>query len=145
MKKMTKYITLPLLVVTLSGSIVPVSNVLADANVVYQAPKESDYQYLKEQRSIWTKVTKVALKKAIKNKSLVVNAVKEVSGKTVANQVDKYFTTVATSISPLLEWAEIPAQSVYDAVYRGLINAGASNSVATNVALAVREVVSWMI
>lgn len=70
---------------------------------------------------------------------------KEVSGKTVANQVDKYFTTVATSISPLLEWAEIPAQSVYDAVYRGLINVGASNSVATNVALAVREVVSWMI
>ena len=64
--------------------------------------KESDYNHLKEQRSIWTKIAKAALKKAIQNRSAVINA-------------------------------------VYDSVYRNVKNAGASNKVASNVALAIKE------
>ena len=64
--------------------------------------KESDYNHLKEQRSIWTKIAKTALKKAIQNRSAVINA-------------------------------------VYDSVYRNVKNAGTSNKVASNVALAIKE------
>ncbi|MCR1895902.1 hypothetical protein NSA02_03635 [Ligilactobacillus murinus] len=60
--------------------------------------KESDYN----QRSIWTKIAKTALKKVIQNSSAVINA-------------------------------------VYDSVYRNVKNAGASNKVASNVALAIKE------
>ncbi|MBR7927496.1 hypothetical protein KBI51_04830 [Aerococcaceae bacterium zg-ZUI334] len=67
MKKMMKCITLPLLAVTLSGSVLPPIEVLADSssNVIYQAPREFDYQYLKEERSIWTKVGKAAIREAV--------------------------------------------------------------------------------
>ncbi|WP_204773325.1 hypothetical protein [Ligilactobacillus agilis] len=107
--------------------------------------KESDYNYLKEQRSIWTKIAKAALKKAIQNRSEVINAVRSVSGNTVARQADKYYGAIVNALKPLLEWSEVPAKAVYDAVYRSVRNAGASSSVATNIALAVREAVSWIL
>ncbi|WLD56225.1 hypothetical protein [Streptococcus suis] len=147
MKKAVKLVTLPLLAILLSGSISPSISVMAESNsnIVYQEPKESDYQYLREQRSIWTKVAKTVIRKAIKNKSLVVSAVRNTVGKTVANQVDKYFTTIASSLTPLLNWTEIPAQAVQDAVYRGLVNSGVSSSTATEIAHAIKEVLSWVI
>lgn len=147
MKKAVKLVTLPLLAILLSGSISPLISVMAESNsnIVYQEPKESDYQYLREQRSIWTKVAKTVIRKAIKNKSLVVSAVRNTVGKTVANQVDKYFTTIASSLTPLLNWTEIPAQAVQDAVYRGLVNSGVSSSTATEIAHAIKEVLSWVI
>lgn len=139
--------TLSMLAVTLSGSVLPATEVLADSssNIIYQVPKESDYQYLKEERSIWKKVGKTAIRKAIKNRTAIVNAVKSVSGKAVANQVDRYFGKIAASLTPLLEWTDIPAQAVYDAVFRGLVNSGVSRSVVTNIALAIREAVSWIL
>ncbi|MCS4488773.1 hypothetical protein [Streptococcus sciuri] len=147
MKKIMKCMTLLLLAVVLSGSVLPSVKVLADSSsdVIYQAPKESDYQYLREERSIWTKVGKAAIRTAIKNRVAVVNAVKSVFGKTIANQVDRYFTTIASSLSPLLSWSEIPAQAVHDVVYRGLVNSGVSSSTATQIAHAIKEVLSWVL
>lgn len=107
--------------------------------------KESDYNHLKEQRSIWTKIAKAALKKAIQNRSAVINAVRSVSGSTVARQADKYYGAIVNALKPLLEWSEVPAKAVYDSVYRNVKNAGASNQVATNIALAIKEAVSWIL
>lgn len=106
---------------------------------------ESDYNHLKEQRSIWTKIAKATLKKAIQNRSAVINAVRSVSGKTVANQVDRYYGAIVNALKPLLEWSEIPANAVYNAIYRNVKNAGASSSVASNVALAIKEAGSWIL
>lgn len=107
--------------------------------------KESDYNHLKEQRSIWTKIAKAALKKAIQNRSAVINAVRSVSGNTVARQADKYYGAIVNALKPLLEWSEVPANAVYDSVYRNVKNAGASSKVASNIALAIKEAVSWIL
>lgn len=71
--------------------------------------------------------------------------IERVSGKTVAKNFLKHFDTVAKALEPLLEWSDIPAQAVYDAVFRGLYNAGVSRAVATNIALAIKEGLSWFI
>lgn len=107
--------------------------------------KESDYVVDKSERNIFTKIAKSAIKKAIKNRTRVVSLVEKVSGKTVAKNVDKFFNPIASALTPLLEWAEIPGQAVYDAVFRAVVNAGGSRSVATNIALAIREVLEWTI
>ena len=67
------------------------------------------------------------------------------SKRTVAKNFKKYFSKICNAIEPLLSWTELPAQAVYDAVYRTLKNAGASNTVATNVALAIKEGLSLFI
>ncbi|WGN89559.1 hypothetical protein [Ligilactobacillus faecis] len=144
-----KLLVTSLLVFLLSPVVTPtVQTVKAstDTTTAVTVPvKESDYNSLKEQRSIWTKIAKAALKKAIQNRSAVINAVRSVSGRTVANQVDRYYGAIVNALKPLLEWSEVPAQAVYDAVYRSVRSAGASNSVATNIALAIREAVSWIL
>lgn len=65
------------------------------------------------------------------------------AGKTVAKNVNKFFTPITRALKPLLKWSEIPGQAVYDAISRAIINAGGSRSVAANVANAVREVLEW--
>ncbi|MBD5068955.1 MAG: hypothetical protein HDT50_01995 [Lactobacillus sp.] len=73
------------------------------------------------------------------------NAVRSVSGNTVARQADKYYGAIVNALKPLLEWSEVPAKAVYDSVYRNVKNAGASNQVTTNIALAIKEAVSWIL
>lgn len=143
--KFKKLIVFVLIATLFSSSLGYVENVYANSYDTYQAPKESDYDYLKEDRSIWIKVAKAAIRTAIKNRRAVVNAVRSISGGTVANQVDRYYGIITSSLSPLLKWADIPAQAVYDAVFRGLVNSGVPRTVATNIALAIREAVSWML
>lgn len=57
----------------------------------------------------------------------------------------KYFDDITDAINPLLKWSDIPAQAVYDAVLSGLLNANVSRSVATNIALAIKEGIGWFI
>lgn len=48
-------------------------------------------------------------------------------------------------LEPLLEWAEIPGQAVYDSIFRAIINNGGSRAVVANVANAVREFLEGML
>lgn len=106
----------------------------------YMEPiEESDYIVNQNSRNIFTKIAK----KAINNKARLVDFAEKVAGKTVAKNVNKFFTPITRALKPLLKWSEIPGQAVYDAIFRAIINAGGSRSVAANVANAVREVLEW--
>lgn len=106
----------------------------------YMEPiEESDYIVNQNSRNIFTKIAK----KAINNKARLVDFAEKVAGKTVAKNVNKFFTPITRALKPLLKWSEIPGQAVYDAIFRAIINAGGSRSVAANVANAVREVSEW--
>ncbi len=149
-KKILTLSMLGLLIFPVTAPILHTNSVLADTTTntnttIYELPKESDYNYLREERSIWTKIAKAALRTAIKNRSAVVNAVRSISGKSVANQVDRHYGTIVNALKPLLEWSEIPAQAVYDSVYRALLNSGVSRSTASQIALAIKEAVSWVL
>lgn len=110
----------------------------------YMEPiEESDYLVNQNSRNIFTKIAKKAVKKAINNKARLVNFAEKVAGKTVAKNVNKFFTPITRALKPLLKWSEIPGQAVYDAIFRAIINAGGSRSVAANVANAVRKVLEW--
>ena len=106
----------------------------------YMVPiEESDYLVNQNSRNIFTKIAK----KAINNKTRLVYFAEKVAGKTVAKNVNKFFTPITKALKPLLKWSEIPGQAVYDAIFRAIINAGGSRSVVANVANAVREVLGW--
>ncbi len=90
-------------------------------------------------------IVKQAIKIIINNKSKVISLVEGQMGKKTAAQLDKHYSKVVAELKPLLAWSEVPAQAVYDAVYRGMINAGVSNSVATNVALGVKTILNWLV
>lgn len=106
----------------------------------YMEPiEESDYIVNQNSRNIFTKIAK----KAINNKARLVDFAEKVAGKTVAKNVNKFFTPITRALKPLLKWSEIPGQAVYDAIFRAIINAGGSRSVAANVANAVRKVLEW--
>ena len=108
-------------------------------------PKESDYVNIPSERNLATKIIKKAIKFIIKHGDEAAKVIEKIAGKTVAKNFLKHFDKVVVALEPLLSWVEIPAQAVYDAVYRGLVNAGVSNSVATNIALAIKEGLSWFI
>ena len=106
----------------------------------YMEPiEESDYIVNQNSRNIFTKIAK----KAINNKARLVDFAEKLAGKTVAKNVNKFFTPITRALKPLLKWSEIPGQAVYDAIFTAIINAGGSRSVAANVANAVREVLEW--
>ena len=48
------------------------------------------------------------VKKAINNKARLVNFAEKVAGKTVAKNVNKFFTPITRALKPLLKWSEIP-------------------------------------
>ncbi|WP_124065184.1 hypothetical protein [Clostridium sp. E02] len=147
-----------ILAIILSAT-VGITPLVGGANTVYAAetqvsttavqqlamPQESDYVTTIAPQSWGSKVVKSAIKFIIKNKSAAAKVIEKVSGKTVAKNFLKHFTKITAAIEPLLEWSEIPAQAVYDAVFRGLYNAGVSRAVATNIALAIKEGLSWFI
>lgn len=112
-------------------------------------PQESDYTEQNRsgvrQRNAVTVVCKSAIKFIIKNKSASMKVIERVSGKTVANAFGKHYTKVCAGLSPLLNWTEIPYQAVYDATFTVLRNAGVSRQVAANIALAIKEGISWFI
>ncbi len=92
-----------------------------------------------------TFLVKAAVKTIINNKSRVVSLVRGQMGKRAGDMLDKHYSKVVAEVKPLLQWSDIPAQAVYDAVYRGMINAGVARSTATNVALGVKTVLNWLV
>ena len=68
-----------------------------------------------------------------------------VSGKTVAKYFLKYYDKVVQALDPLLSWVYIPEQAVFDAVRRKLVDFGVSEKIAVNIALAIKEDLSWFV
>lgn len=95
--------------------------------------------------SIPTKLVKKAIRVILRNKTTAVNIVEKLGGKRAAKAFEKGFSHVAPQLRQLLKWSDIPYQAVYDAVYRGMINSGASRATATKAALAIKEGLSWLI
>lgn len=126
-------------VFTLSPMTVYAINTIEYETEYMEPIEESDYLVNQNSRNIFTKIAK----KAINNKARLVNFAEKVAGKTVAKNVNKFFTPITRALKPLFKWSEIPGQAVYDAIFRAIINAGGSRSVAANVANAVREVLEW--
>lgn len=126
-------------VFTLSPMTVYAINTIEYETEYMEPIEESDDLVNQNSRNIFTKIAK----KAINNKARLVNFAEKVAGKTVAKNVNKFFTPITRALKPLLKWSEIPGQAVYDAIFRAIINAGGSRSVAANVANAVREVLGW--
>ncbi len=106
-------------------------------------PKESDYINTPSERKF--RLAKEAIEFIIKHKYQAADVIERVSGKTVAKNFLKYFDEVADALEPLLDWLDVPSQAIYDAVYRTLINSGVSSKVAANIALAIKEGLSWFI
>ena len=107
--------------------------------------QESDYTDVASPTNLGTKVVKEAIEFIIKHADEAAKVIEKVAGKTVAKNFLKYFDKIAGALKPLLEWADIPAQAVYDAVYNVLYSSGVSSSVAANIALAIKEGLSWFI
>ena len=126
-------------VFTLSPMTVYAINTIEYETEYMEPIEESDYLVNQNSRNIFTKIAKKAVKKAINNKARLVNFAEKVAAK----NVNKFFTPITRALKPLLKWSEIPGQAVYDAIFRAIINAGGSRSVAANVANAVREVLEW--
>lgn len=126
-------------VFTLSPMTVYAINTIEYETEYMEPIEESDYLVNQNSRNIFTKI----VKKAINNKARLVNFAEKVAGKTVAKNVNKFFTPITRALKPLLKWSEIPGQAVYDAIFTAIINAGGSRSVAVNVPNAVREVLEW--
>lgn len=105
--------------------------------------QESDYDSVPEARNAATKVIKTAIKFIKNNKQAAAEVIKKVAGSTVSKNFLKYFDKIVEALDPLLDWTDIPAQAVYDAVRRVLVGAGVSESVAVNIALAIKEGLSW--
>lgn len=135
--------TLTTSVTTVNAAGVHHHEVLAEKQL--PMPKESDYVNTPTERSLATKVIKEAIEFIIKHGDDAAKVVAKVSGKTVSKNFLKHYSKVTKALKPLLKWSEIPKQAVYDAVFRGLYNAGVSRKVATNIALAIKEGLGWFI
>ena len=68
----------------------------------------AEYSVNQNSRNIFTKIAKKAVKKAVNNKARLVNFAEKVAGKTVAKNVNKFFTPITRALKPLLKWSEIP-------------------------------------
>ena len=137
---MKKRILSAILIVTLSISSilsnVSIVSVYAKENSTYlneqskklPMPKEEDYVSQNNSGiatySAATKIIKSAIKFIAKHKSASADVVEKVAGKTVRRGFIKHYSKICKFLKPLLEWEEIPAQAVYDAVFRGLHNSG---------------------
>lgn len=62
--------------------------------------EESDYLVNQNSRNIFTKK---AVKKAINNKARLVDSAEKTAGKTVAKNINKFFTPITKALKPLLE------------------------------------------
>ncbi len=105
--------------------------------------QESDYSTPIQTINAATKIIKDAIKFIKKNKKAAAEVIERISGKTVAKNFLKNYDKVVKALDPLLSWTDIPVQAVYDAVRRVLVNAGVKEKVAVNIALAIKEGLSW--
>lgn len=87
----------------LSPMTVYAQSTVENGYVYMESVKESDYVDNPSTRSIFTKIAKTAVKTAINNKARLIDFVETVAGKTVAKNVDKFFTPITKALTPLLE------------------------------------------
>ena len=93
-----------------------------------------------------TYLTKKAIKSMLNNKGKLVGAVKNVTGnQKAADAVSKNFNYIDAELRPLLKLTEVPANSVADAVYRGLVEAGVKKGLAGQVKVAVKEGINLLV
>lgn len=93
-------------VFTLSPMTVYAINTIEYETEYMEPIEESDYLVNQNSRNIFTKIAKKAVKKAINNKARLVNFAEKVAGKTVAKNVNKFFTPITRALKPLLKWSE---------------------------------------
>lgn len=151
MKKILKKITSISLAICLSFSVGLTSQ--ASSNVT----SNNNYSLINEQlngksqidypsnKNVVLNIAKKAIKFILKHKKLSMEVVEKVSGKTIAKKFGTHYLLVCDALEPLLELSDVPYQMVYDAVYRTLINADVSSKVAANIALAIKEGISWFV
>lgn len=137
--KRFRFIAFALAFTMLFSSLTPAINTVYAAENVKIAT--SDIQ----PDNVIVNVAKKAIKFILKHKKLAAEVVESVAGQTVAKNFTKYYDVVCDALEPLLKYSDVPYQMVYDAVYRGLVAAGASNQVAVNIALAIKEGISWFV
>ncbi|EHJ09194.1 hypothetical protein [Staphylococcus simiae] len=93
-----------------------------------------------------TYLTKKAIKGILNNKGKLVGVVKTVTGnQKAANGCFKNFDAIDAELRPLLKLSEVLANSVADAVYRGLVEAGVEKGLAGQVKVAVKEGINLLV
>ena len=86
-------------VFTLSPMTVYAINTIEYETEYMEPIEESDYLVNQNSRNIFTKIAK----KAINNKARLVDFAEKVAGKTVAKNINKFFTPITKALKPLLE------------------------------------------
>ena len=93
-----------------------------------------------------TYLTKKAIKGILNNKGKLVGVLKTFTGNQKAtNAVSKNFDAIDAELRPLLKLSKVPANSVADAVYRGLVEAGVKKGLAGQVKVAVKEGIKLLV
>ncbi|MCC3756512.1 hypothetical protein [Staphylococcus capitis] len=154
--KLSKSIGSLVLIAVLLTSISPLAS--AEEQVQTQNSNVQQPQDIKSNKEInenkkdvqtyvgWTYFTKKAIKGILSNKGKLVGAVKTVTGnQKAANAVSKNFDAIDAELRPLLKLSEVPANSVADAVYRGLVDAGVKKGLAGQVKVAVKEGIDLLV
>lgn len=121
------------------------SNALTATNLEYMSVSQSVVDSSVESRNAVTKIIKTAIEFIKDNKHAAADVIEQVAGSDVAEAFLKYYDKVVEALDPLLAWSEIPAQAVYDAVRRVLVGAGVNETTAVQIALAIKEGLSWFI
>ena len=142
---MKKFISLILsvgvLVVTLSFNAVPacaesLDNQCDTYNVININEDNNSYfteQEIREQKNALTEAQKFVIKNLINHGDEAAKVIEKVSGKKVAKWFLKYQPGISKALTPLLDYADLPKDTVADAIYRGVINAGGTPQMASNV------------
>ena len=86
-------------VFTLSPMTVYAINTIEYETEYMEPIEDSDYIVNQNSRNIFTKIAK----KAINNKARLVDFAEKVAGKTVAKNINKFFTPITKALKPLLE------------------------------------------
>ena len=94
-------------------------------------------EQIAEQKNALTETLKFIIKNLIHHGDEAAKIIEKVSGKKVAKWFLKYHSGIAGALTPLLTYAELPKETVADAIYRGVINAGGTAQIASNIRTAV--------
>lgn len=152
--KITKSIGSLVLSAILLTSVSPLANAEEQAqsehndNAQQSNPNQQSYDNKKDVQTYvgGTYLTKKAIKGILNNKAKLVGAVKNVTGnQKAADAVSKNFSYIDAELRPLLKLSEVPANSVADAVYRGLVDAGVKKGLAGQVKVAVKEGINLLV
>lgn len=115
----------------------------ADYGTTYESDIESSSQYQTRAGGTW--FVKKSIKVALNNKYKAADAVGSIAGNKAKQEFLKRFHGIEPELRQLLRWSDIPSKAIHDAVYRGMMKAGADYENATRIANAVRHAVGWIL